>query len=518
MKEPSEELPGLQTACPAAVPAEPGTAGARPRVKPVDRSQLSWQMLDVERLIEADHPARAIWEVVGGLKLDGFYAPIEAIEGTAGRTPWDPRLLISLWIYAYSRGISSAREIARRCCYEPAFQWLCGLAEINHHTLSDFRVDHDVSLRELFTQVLGVLSSEGLVSLERVMHDGTKIKALASKSSFCQQESLEQHLAAARQQVEAMGDPRVQESPRRQAAQQRAKRERQQRLEHALEQLKQVRQAKSPTQAAATRVSATDPEARVMKQPNGGFAPAYNVQMSTDASHKIIVGVSVSQSGNDYGELLPAMEQLEETFKTKPAQVVADGGFTCRSNIMEMAAAGIEFYGSLREVNPQSDGRLAQRGISREFYPCAFRYDPKEDTYQCPTGQVLRHVERKSRAETVEHSYRAEPEQCQACPFEDQCCGRQRGKGRLLVRLEERSEVSAFRQKMQTAEAAQIYSQRSAVAEFPNAWIKDKLRLRQFRLRGLFKVRLEALWACLTYNIQQWIRLSRQPKLPAAPV
>jgi len=171
-----EQLPGLETFAGAAAPTA-SAAPLRPRVKAVDRTQLSWQMLDVERLIEQEHPARAIWDLVGRLKLEGFYAPIEAVEGGAGRTPWDPRLLISLWIYAYSRGISSAREIARRCTYEPAFQWLCGLGEINHHTLSDFRVDHDAGLRELFVQVLGVLSSEGLVSLERVMHDGTRIKA-----------------------------------------------------------------------------------------------------------------------------------------------------------------------------------------------------------------------------------------------------------------------------------------------------------------------------------------------------
>lgn len=161
MKPPAaggEGLPGLEGLSPGPVSAVRPAAAARPRVKPVDRSQLSWQMLDVERLIEEDHTARGIWALVGRLNLEGFYAPIEAVEGSAGRTPWDPRLLVSLWIYAYSRGISSAREIARRCTYEPAFQWLCGLGEINHHTLSDFRVSHDASLRELFVQVLGVLT------------------------------------------------------------------------------------------------------------------------------------------------------------------------------------------------------------------------------------------------------------------------------------------------------------------------------------------------------------------------
>ena len=77
----------------APVPAASDRA-AQPRVKAVDRTQLTWQMVDVERLIEADHPARAIWELVGRLKWDGFYAPIEAVEGNAGRTPWDPRLLV----------------------------------------------------------------------------------------------------------------------------------------------------------------------------------------------------------------------------------------------------------------------------------------------------------------------------------------------------------------------------------------------------------------------------------------
>jgi transposase len=216
-----DELPGLERGTGAAPPTR-SALPIRPRVKAVDRTQLSWQMLDVERLIELDHPARAIWELTGRLKLDGFYAPIEAMEGSAGRTPWDPRLLVSLWIYSYSRGISSAREIARRCVYEPAFQWLCGLGEINHHTLSDFRVEHDTSLRGLFVEVLGVLSAEGLVSLERVMHDGTKIKACAGADSFRREERLKEHLEAARQQVEAMGDPREEEPSRKRAARERA--------------------------------------------------------------------------------------------------------------------------------------------------------------------------------------------------------------------------------------------------------------------------------------------------------
>jgi transposase len=228
-------------------------------------------MLDVERLIEPDHPARAIWELVGRLKLEGFYAPIEAVEGTAGRTPWDPRLLVSLWIYAYSRGISSAREIARRCSYEPAFQWLGGLGEINHHTLSDFRVDHDASLRELFVQVLGVLSSEGLVSLERVMHDGTKIKACAGSDSFRREGRLQEHLEAAANKSRRWPTHGRKNQP---ANGQRgsgwcasASNARSRRWQKS-----KVRATKRADKEQA-RASQSDPQARIMKQSDGATLP-----------------------------------------------------------------------------------------------------------------------------------------------------------------------------------------------------------------------------------------------------
>src|SRR5258708_4938327 len=376
-----EPLPGLESAFGAPVPAIGPVIAARPRVKPVDRSQLTWEMLDVERLIEPDHRGGAIWELSGRLKLEGFYAPIEAVEGSAGRTPWDPRLLVSLWIYACSRGISSAREIARRCTYEPAFQWLCGLGEINHHTLSDFRVGHDASLRELFVQVLGVLSGEGLVSLERVMHDGTRIKAFAGADSFRREERLKEHLEAARKQVEAMGDPREEQPARKRAAQERAVRERQQRLEQALEEVQKVRQAKRADKEQA-RASGSDPQARIMKQSDGGYAPSYNVQLSTEASNRIIVGAQVSQSPSDFVHLIGAVAQVEANLGKKPAQVVVDGGFTSRENIMAMAEQGVDMIGSLPRANPSSAGQQRQRGVSEKFYLDKFSYYAQRDIYR----------------------------------------------------------------------------------------------------------------------------------------
>jgi len=510
-------LPGLEAE--ATLPPPPKLAvAAPPRVKPVDRSQLVWRTVDVEHLIEEDHPARGIWTLAGQLDLQGFYAPIEAVEGVAGRTPWDPRLLISLWIYAYSRGIGSAREMARRCTFEPAFEWLCGMEPINYHTLSDFRVAHGPALQELFVEVLGVLSAQGLVSLERVMHDGTKIKACASSDSFRREERLRAHLEAARQQVQALSQEASDQPSRPQAAQQRAARDRQQRVEQALAELDQIRQTKREAkEKEAARASLSDPQARVMKQPDGGYAPSYNVQVSTEASHKIIVGVGVSQNGSDCGELVGGVQRVEQNLRAKPDQVVADGGFTSRGNIVAMAAQGIDFIGSLGEQEVKGANGAQHHGVAPEFSAQAFSYDEAQDLYRCPAGQSLPRVSRdERRAGVVRCQYRAEAAACQACPFKAQCCPKADKQGRTVTRSVDAPEVRHFRAKMQTPRAQEIYRQRAPVAEFPNAWIKDKLGLRQFRLCGLVKVGLEALWACLTYNIAQWIRLCWRPGLAGA--
>src|SRR5258707_14204188 len=184
----------------------------KPLIRWVNRQQMSWRAVDVDLLVGEDHPARAIWTLIGRMDLSHFYQGIESSAEEGGRPAFDPQLLISLWVYAYSQGIGSAREVARRCEYDPSFQWLTGLDEVNYHTLADFRVERQKELDELFTQVLAALSKEGLITLEQVMQDGTKIKAQASTRSFQREGTIQGHLERARQRVAEMGDPRNEET------------------------------------------------------------------------------------------------------------------------------------------------------------------------------------------------------------------------------------------------------------------------------------------------------------------
>jgi transposase len=511
---------GIEPRVPEAAASSPGSQAERePRLKSVNRRQLLLRTIDVEQLVAADHPARALWDLVGRLDLSGFREPIAALEGRAGRPAWDPQLLISLWVYAYSEGVGSAREVERRCAYHPAYQWLTGLETVNHHTLSDFRIRHQAALDRLFADLLAALSAEGLITLEQVMHDGTKVKAAASGKSFRRAETLREHLEKAREQVQQMGHPRqAPVSSRQTQARQRAAREKVDRLQQALEEMEKVQAVPAKDKEAPRRVSTTDPEARIMKQGDGGFAPSHNVQLSTDAAHGIIVGVGITQAGSDQRELLPALEEIETNLGRLPEQMVADGGYTTHETVTAMAERGVEFIGGVLQAGAQAarEVNFERRGISVEFRPEAFTYEASTDTYTCPAGKVLAHQNREERAGVIRHRYQAAARDCRACPFRAQCCP-QTSRGRQLVRTEKTPEVAAFLAQMQTERARQIYRRRGAVAEFSNLWLKAKLGLRQFRVRGLKKVRCEVLWACLTYNLQQWIRLrGKTPQTQAA--
>jgi transposase len=481
--------------------------------------------LEVEALIEADHKARAIWELAGRMDLTMFSSALKTRVGQAGREAWDPQFLVSLWVYAYSEGISSAREIEREMEWEPGFRWLGGREQVSHHTLSDFRLEHQAALDKLFAQLLGLLEHAGCLSLERVMHDGTKIRAQAGVDTFRRERTVKEHLERAQAVVAQMGERQAEDGEakgrsRRQAAQERAARERQQRVERAYEELQALQQKeRSEKDKQAARVSVTEPEARMMKHGDNAIAPSYNAQISTDAGQKIIVGVHLSQCSSDAQSLAPALDEVEANLGRRPGQVVVDGGFTNRDTIVNCAAGHTDLIGSLPDPAERSAAAMKSMGIEAAFAPGQFVRVREGDGLQCPAGCRLEFVRQSKKRDNLYRQYQARGADCGSCAFRPQCCPRRPEQGRTVsILVEERAEVAQFRRKMETPEAKAIYRQRGPVAEFPNAWIKEKLGLRKFRVRGLVKAGMEVLWACLTYNVMQWIRLCWRPQDAAIEV
>jgi transposase len=512
------ELPATQQ--------EAAASAERPRgprkLKRVDRNQWKMLTLDVDTLVSADHRARAIWELTGILDLSAFEDEIRSEEGCAGRQHTDPRLLVAIWLYAYSESISSARAVSRQMEHEPGFRWLAGLEVINHTTLSEFRTSHRESLDEIFTQLLAVMAGAGLVDLEQVMHDGTKIEAQASRNSFRREKTVQKRLEQARRVVEQLGDPEdEQQQSRREAAQRRVARQQSRVLEQAVTELEEIRRHKRTAEdKTEARVSLTDPEARPMRHGNdGGISPSYNVQISTDAKQKVIVGVSVNQNGSDADvALTEVVDEVKDRLHREPNKLVVDGGYMGHQNVEEMAAAGVDLIGPLPDTAERQASARKASGIAEEFGGDRFQPAADGDELICPQGERLQRTRDNRKRGNLYAVYQAPGSACRQCASRQQCCPKGYQKGRSVsVLLEESAAVVTMREKMATEAAKQIYKKRSEVGETPNAWIKEKFGIRKFRLRGLEKVTSETLWACLTYNVMQWIRLVWRQRPEALP-
>ncbi len=383
----------------AASVASDGPAAA-PRLRRPDRRQVLMQPCCLEDLLPEDHPARAIWSVVERLDLSAFYEPLRARGSDPGRAATDPKLLVALWLYAAVEGVGSGRALDRLCQAHDAYRWLCGGVPLNYHTLNDFRVEHEAALDDLLTQVLAMLMAKEVVTVQRISQDGTRVRAGAGASSFRREQKLEEHLEAAQAHVEALkrqaDDPATSASGR--AARERAAREREARVQAALDALPNIaeakaRQKKKPSKDRPARASTTDPEARVMKMGDGGFRPAFNVQLAVDTQSRAIVGVDVTNVGSDANLNAGMREQVEQRTGRKVEEHLVDGGYVQLEGITRETQAGVTIYAPPPTPKKEADPYVVRKGDSPEVAAWRQRMATEE-------AQTI-YKERASTAETV---------------------------------------------------------------------------------------------------------------------
>lgn len=349
------DLPEQQPPVPATAPA------GRARLRVPVRDTVRLEVLDLDALIAPDHPARAIWAYAERVDFAAFEARVKARDGHPGQAQTAPQLLLALWLYAISDGVGSAREIARLCTSAPAYRWLCGGVGVNHHALSDFRTDETLCLDDLLARHVASLSMAGLIALDEIAQDGVKVRADAGAASFRRRPTLERELdkaraALARLDREEDADPGAtgrRRATRVAARRASAARDRLARVEQALAALTEVeavRAKRAQTNAKASakqkepRASTTDPQARVMKMPDGGFRPAYNVQFASLPGSGIVVGVQVGTVGSDRGLAEPMAAGLAATYGRRPERYLIDGGFQAAEDIEAAHAAGTAIY------------------------------------------------------------------------------------------------------------------------------------------------------------------------------
>ena len=290
-----------------------------------------------------DHRARLLWRVLHTLDLSAFSAQAKAVEGRAGREVLSSAMLLTLWLYALSSGIGSAREVARRTLSDDAFRWIVGDQKVSHTTLSAFRVEHGEALQKLMTDVLGALLHKGLLTLDRVAQDGTRVRASASAPSFRREASLLDCREQAALHVKGVFAEADQDtSPAEKLARIAGALDYQQRVEAAISTVQTLFNdgKKKP------RASTTDAEARVMKMPDGGFRPGYNIQLATAGSElggpRTVVGLLVTNTGSDMGSITPMLEDIKARTGQLPSKLLADANHAKHACIDAATRAGVE--------------------------------------------------------------------------------------------------------------------------------------------------------------------------------
>jgi hypothetical protein len=400
----------------------------------------------------------------------------------------------------------------RMMSHEPGLRWLAASETINHHTLSDFRVEHKEALEDLFAQFLALLEEAGMVDLSTLLHDGTKVKAVAGGGSLHRRKTLEKRLRQARKVVRELDRQAASEQEpadeRRQAAQARAAREALARAQVALAKLKLLEAATPPSEHKDLRVSLSEAEARKMKHGDGGVAPSYNMQVTTEARSRMIVGIGVSAAGNDTHELSPAIERVQHYSGHKPVTVIADNGYATRSNVEHTTAQKIDLIAPWKEDSSREAGACARNGIAAKFAPSKFRVQRGGKKLICPAGKTLVVIQQKIHHAVLRDIFQAREEDCSNCCWRKDCCGERRGP-RRIERPVESPAMKRYLARMKRPETRALYRKRSEIAEFPHLWAKGVKKWRRFSVRGLVKAGIEALWVALSYNIAQWMRLQR---------
>ena len=349
--------------------------GSTLRTREPCRVQVEMKFGAVDELVGPDHLVRTIDAIVGGLDLRPFEARWKAVEGRAGKPVISPRMLLTLWIYAVSEGIGSARAIERRSQTDCAFGWIVADIKPSHDVIARFRVEQGKAFSKLLSDVIAILMHKGVVSLDVVAQDGTRVRANASAPSFRRKEALLELREQARLHVEAtFAQPEDAEiSPAVRRAREAKARDFQKRVDDALSTLAELQETSE--QPEKVRVSTTDKDARVMKMPDGGFRPGYNVQLAVagDPTNgaRTIVGVQVTNLGSDLGSITPMLDDVNERTGQLPEKLLADanhGKLTC---IESATKRGVDVIVPL--LKPRTPGTKRRRVDSPEVAQWRFR-------------------------------------------------------------------------------------------------------------------------------------------------
>lgn len=498
--------------------------------KSYDQQQLSLLPPSLDELISASDPVRVVNAVVDRLNLK----EVERQYKKTGCSAYHPRMMIKVIIYAYLRNTYSSRRIEDFVANDVRFMWLSGMQRPDHNTINLFRSSKlNGTLKEIFAQIVRMMVDEGLVSLERVYTDGTKIESAAGRYTFVWGKSVSKKSARIADQINELweyarrvtGDEMRDHTPITPAEVTSAQIETLVgEIQQALDGVpvekkvtaklrrvkkawrKQLEQAEADSDALGGRcsMSRTDPDATFMRMKedhmgNGQLKPAYNAQISVD--NGVVTNYTLHQTTADtttYGEHLEEHKRLYDEY---PKDSIADAGYGSEENYEFAEKNGITPFVKYNYFHKETKPKYRNDPFRSEN----FHYDPHSDRYFCPMGQPMEcvGVEEKKTGTGFEQTitrYRAV--RCAGCPVRGVCYKGQ-GERTIDVNHNLRRHRSRVRELLTSPQGLAHRSARPAQVEQAFANLKSNKSFRRFLCRGLEKVRTEFGLLVIAHNLSK---------------
>jgi len=435
-----------------------------------------------------------------------------SIEGTykyRGQNAYHPKQIISILIYAYSRGVFSSREIQRRCTEDLSFMFIAQMNCPNFRVLSDFRKNNSKFFHDCFKQTVQLAIELKLASLGHISLDGSKFQANSSRHKAMSYGRLKKKEQALSKEIDNLIEKASRSDKEEdQAYKDQTGYEIPEDLKHKKVRLEQIKEAKVALEQRENalhpgkniddkkQISFADKEARIMGK-QGSFDYQYNAQISVDEDTQIIVGQHLSQNVNDKQEIAPALIAIKEAAEKLPKILSADNGYMSGDNLQALEESSIDTY--IATNKGEKKNKTSLEDSERKLVKADFEYDEATNTFTCPGEQILVLV--KQRKKGV-RTYQGDIEKCNMCAFKSRCCQSSKGEARTINTDDKEPLRQQMNNKMEAEESKAIYKKRKVIVEPVFGQIKNA-GFRGFSVRGKEKVAGEFSLVCATHNIKK---------------
>jgi transposase len=472
--------------------------------KPYNQKQQFLFPPRLQDFVPQEHDSHVINDIVEKLNFENFYDRVPDV----GNPSYHPKLMIKIIFYGLSNGLTSSREIAKRCCTDTAYMFLAAMQSPNFRTISKFRLKYCDEIGDLFVQIVQLCHELGLISLKHISIDGTKIKANASASQLYdverakkEQKKLKEVISKKLEEMEAQDEAEDEVYGQNNSgyqlpedivnAEQRLKK-----LDELIEKLKGEREGK--------KRNIVDQEAEIQKT-DFGKTSGYNGQVSVDSKHNVILAADVTDSPSDVHQLQPIVGQTINNLQGKvPEKVSCDAGYFSYDNLEYITGVT---DGYLPDRIYQHQIKLGNLNGQSEFDKLSFQYNASEDVFICPAGAKAYPPEYVKYSGhnyplvyTIKGRFR-----CFSCNYQQQGCTTFTSSNRTITITGQEHLVATMRSKLQSDLGKETYKMRKAIVETAFGALKQNFNFRVFSLRGFKKVQLEFKMWCIGYNLKKMI-------------